>query len=289
MDLIEIVEAEHRHVERLFERFERAVRSENAGQQLELARDIRHELSAHAAVEEQVLYPALQRAGVSEERLDALEEHHAVKVALSELQAMRPGDERFAAKMHVVEKGTRLHVQEEESTLLPRLREALPAEALQTLGLEFAALRRSAPTRPHPASPDSPPANYFTNAAAALLDRLLDSAIVARGLLRSTAQQLLAGTVRAGRDMASRTRWNGKVLVEQARATGERALQRTRVLGVEVLEGAVETGHEVAERIEHRTEVAARELAGRVREKARVPRTPRRARPRARARARARA
>jgi hemerythrin superfamily protein len=131
MDAIQMIEADHRQFERSFGRFDRAARSGDAREQARVARDIVRELSAHAAVEEQAVYPALARAGVAAERLDALEDHHAVKVALAELQATTPADERFAAKVRLVAKNVLRHVEEEESTLLPRLREALDPVALQ--------------------------------------------------------------------------------------------------------------------------------------------------------------
>jgi hemerythrin superfamily protein len=262
MDLVHIIQAEHRQVERLFERFEGAVRSGDQREQATVARQVVRDLSLHAAVEEQVLYPALVRAGAAAERLDALEDHHAVKVALSEIEAMRPGQERFAAKVRVVEKSVRRHVEEEESTLLPRLRERLEDHELQRLGAEFEALRRSAPTRPHPASPDTPPANLLANAAASLVDRLRDALDEAADLVRDVAQQLLRRAIRLGREVAGRVRQNGKGLVERARARGEQALQQARVRGAEVVEGTTEQAPEVPGRIEHRTAVASRELSG---------------------------
>lgn len=261
MDVTQIIEADHRSIERLLDRFERAARADDARLEGELARALVREISQHAAVEEQVLYPALQRAGLSAERLDALEDHHATKLALSELQALTPAAERFVAKVHVVAKSLRLHMQEEEATVLPRLREEIPAEELERMGAEFEVLQRSAPTRPHPASPDAPPANLFANAAASLVDRLRDAVDDGRRRVRTTAQLLVMSAVRAGRDAAGRTRQNGKLLVAQAREGGERALQRTRVLGVEVLQGAAETGQDVADRIEQRTASAARDLS----------------------------
>jgi hemerythrin superfamily protein len=263
VNVIHVVEAEHRSIERLFDRFERAARAGDPRQEAELARELVREISQHAAVEEQVLYPALQRAGLTAERLDALEDHHATKLALSELQALTPAAERFVAKVHVVAKALRLHMQEEESAVLPRLGEEVGPDELERMGGEFEALRRAAPTRPHPASPDVPPANLFVNAAASLVDRLRDALEDGRRRLRTTAQLLVVSAVRAGRDAAGRTRQNGKLLVAQAREGGERALERTRVLGVEVLQGAADTGQGVAKKIEQRSALAARELSQR--------------------------
>lgn len=260
MDAVQIIEADHRQVERSFEQFERAVLAGDERGQGRLARKIVRDLSVHAALEEQVLYPALARAGVAAARLDALEDHHAVKVSLSEIEAMTPRQERFAAKVRLVARTVRRHVQEEEATLLPQLRKALDREALQRLGAELEALRRSAPTRPHPAAPDTPPANLFANAVASLVDRLRDALAEGGELLRSTVQQLLRRSFRAGRDAAVRAREGGEGLLEEARERGERLVKGARVLGTEVAGDAAERGSELAERIEHRTALASREL-----------------------------
>ncbi len=263
MNVIHLIEADHRHIETAFERFDRAARNGDERQQTELARDLLRQLSVHAAVEEQVLYPALSRAGVSSERLEALEDHHAVKVSLSELQAMTPGQERYAPKMRVIEKSVRRHIEEEESTLLPRLRDALDTESLQRLGAEIEAAKRSAPTRPHPAAPDEPPANFFANAAAAMSDRLVDALDSAGDLLRASVRYVLGGTLRFGRDAAFRARQDGEVMASQVRARGERAVERVRAAGAEIVEGAADQGAEVARRIEHRGATASRELRAR--------------------------
>ncbi|HET9596299.1 MAG TPA: hemerythrin domain-containing protein, partial [Anaeromyxobacteraceae bacterium] len=216
MDAIQLIERDHREVERLFGAFDRAARAGDVREQARLAREITRELSVHAAIEEQVLYPALRRAGVEAERLDALEDHHAVKVLLSELDALGPRAERFAPKVRLVARSVRRHVEEEESELLPRLRQALGDDELRSMGEELARARRAAPTRPHPLAPDTPPANVVANAAAALLDRSRDALLEAAEVLRAMAEQGAWRSARAAREAASRVRTGGRAAVEQA-------------------------------------------------------------------------
>jgi len=278
MDIVQIIEADHRQIDRLFEQFERAARNEDVATQGRLARQLVRELSVHAASEEQVLYPALARAGMNPERLDSLEDHHAVKVTLSELQAMSPGEERYAAKVHLVAKSVRRHVEEEEATILPQLKQSLDADALQRLGEEFQTLRRSAPTRPHPTAPDQPPANIAANAGAALVDRLRDSLMEAGELVRATARQVFERALRAGRDVADRARHDGEQLLQEARTRSERAVQKARVLGAEVVEESADRGVQLAGELEARVAPASREVGRRVRGvMARARRVPREA------------
>jgi len=260
MDPIQIIEADHRQIERSFGRFDRAVRSGDAQEQGRVARDIIRALSVHAAIEEQAVYPALARAGVTAERLDALEDHHAVKVALAEIAAMTPADERFAPKVRVVAKNVMRHVQEEEATLLPQLREELDDAELQGLAEELETLRRSAPTRPHPAAPDTPPANLITNATASVLDRVRDAMIEGAELLRWTAKRVVERGLQAGRGAAERVRRNGEALLEGARVRGLHLVEEARERGAEVAGNAAERGVALVNRVEARTALASREL-----------------------------
>ncbi len=276
MDIVQIIEADHRQIDKLFDQFERATRTEDQRQQGRIARRLVRELSVHAAAEEQVLYPALARVGMDHERLDSLEDHHAVKLTLAELQAMHPAHPRYAAKMRLAAKSVRRHVEEEEATILPQLRQSLDADALRRLGEEFRTIRRSAPTRPHPTAPDQPPANVVANAGAALVDRLRDGIRDAADFTRATVQQVFGRALRASRGAADRARQDGEQLLGEARARGERAMQQARLLGAEVVEETAQRGAAIADRIEARVTPASREVSRRLRgDVARARRTPR--------------
>ncbi len=139
-------------------------------------------------IEEQALYPTLRRAEESaeDEVLESLEEHHLVKLTLAELDAMSPDDERYPAKVTVLMENVRHHVEEEEQELLPRLRKALSPADLRDLGRSLVALKRVAPTRPHPSSPDTPPGNLLAGPVASVYDRGRD---VVRGLAERGARR----------------------------------------------------------------------------------------------------
>jgi hemerythrin-like domain-containing protein len=129
-------------------------------------------LSVHAAIEETVFYPAARAEvpATDDQVLEALEEHHVVKWTLSELDGLDPSDERYGAKVTVLIESVRHHVDEEEQELFPAVRKALGQQRLRELGTELVAARRSAPTRPHPRSPDTPPGNLVAQAVTAPFD-----------------------------------------------------------------------------------------------------------------------
>ena len=176
MDAITLLKDDHKAVEALFKRFEKA--GDNAFVEKRAMVDkIIEELSIHAAVEEQLFYP-VTRATVPETEdiaLESLEEHHIVKWVLSELDDMNPQDERFDAKVTVLIENVRHHVEEEEEEYFPKVRDELGRNALGDLGDAMAAAKKVAPTHPHPRSPDTPPGNLVVGTAAGMVDRVGDT------------------------------------------------------------------------------------------------------------------
>ena len=96
-DAIALIKADHRKVEELFEKFEKA-RDED--RKRALAREICTELTIHAMIEEEILYPASRarsRRGMLDE---AYVEHDGAKVLISEI--WRLDAEFFEAKVTVL-------------------------------------------------------------------------------------------------------------------------------------------------------------------------------------------
>ena len=174
MDAITLLKQDHKTVEKLFKQFEKA---KQPAQQRKLAGQVIKELSVHAAIEEQVFYPAIREAVEETEDtvLESLEEHHIVKWTLSELDGMDPETERFVPKMTVLIESVRHHVEEEEDELFPQVREALGRKQLAELGEAMEKAKKAAPTRPHPRAPDTPPGNLVAGAGAAVLDKARDA------------------------------------------------------------------------------------------------------------------
>jgi hemerythrin superfamily protein len=176
MDAITMLKDDHKTVEQLFKRFEKAGDRAFVAKR-DIVDRIIEELSIHAAVEEQLFYPVI-RATVPDTEdlaLESLEEHHIVKWVLSELESMAPEDERFDAKVTVLIENVRHHVEEEEGELFPMVRDELGRNALTDLGDAMAEARKSAPTHPHPRSPDTPPGNVVIGTAAGVADRIGDA------------------------------------------------------------------------------------------------------------------
>ena len=110
-DAIALLKADHRKVEDLFEKFEKA-RDDSRKQAI--AEQICDELKIHTAIEEEIFYPAF-KGKIEEDTLsEAYVEHDGAKVLINDIMAGSPADEYYAAKVTVLSEEIKHHVHEEE-------------------------------------------------------------------------------------------------------------------------------------------------------------------------------
>ncbi|MGZ4707430.1 MAG: hemerythrin domain-containing protein [Acidimicrobiales bacterium] len=229
MDAITLLKEDHHTVAQLFTRFERAG-DEAYETKRKIVDRIIEELSVHAAIEELVFYPTVRREvkGATDMALESLEEHHIVKWLLSELEGMDPHAERFEAKVTVLIESVRHHVEEEETDLFPKVRDQLSRTRLAELGDRLAAAKKTAPTHPHPRSPDTPPGNVIAGTAASLVDKATDA-------VKSAVSDTISMVTRSGDDVAEKVsdtaseveHTASRTAHEAARATARTARQAT--------------------------------------------------------------
>jgi len=171
MDAIALLKQDHKAVRALFRRFERTSPAAAKTNQ-ELANRIIEELSRHAAIEEELFYPTVRETFPDDEEyvLEALEEHHAAKSLLAEIDRLSPTHERFRAKVMVLIESVERHIEEEERTVFPELRRVMDRRQLAELGRALQAAKATAPTKPHPHLPDEPPLLPLVGVAAGVVD-----------------------------------------------------------------------------------------------------------------------
>jgi hemerythrin superfamily protein len=135
-DGIEVITTDHRAVEQLFTLIQAATKREDTELRRDLGIRITHELTVHTTIEEQVLYPAVRRyVDDGDDLADrAVEEHQAVKQLLAKLEGVAPDDNDYLPGFRELEQQVSQHVQEEESTLLPALRDSVRGEVIYDLG-----------------------------------------------------------------------------------------------------------------------------------------------------------
>jgi hemerythrin-like domain-containing protein len=138
MKATELLKKQHREVKGLF----RKAKSADAEERREILDQIEEKLQHHMHIEENVFYPAvreLETKKTQEMVPEAYEEHHVVKLVLAEFPDLDPEDERFEAKMTVLDELIQHHVEEEESEMF-KSAERLGDARLKELGAEMEAM-----------------------------------------------------------------------------------------------------------------------------------------------------
>jgi hypothetical protein len=131
-DAIALLKEDHRKVEDLFEKADKARDSDRKKQ---LVQQICTELMIHSMIEEEIFYPACKDQVKDEDLLEeGYVEHDGAKVLIAELLGSDPDAEFYDAKVTVLAEMIKHHVKEEEKRsegLFAQARDAgLDVEAL---------------------------------------------------------------------------------------------------------------------------------------------------------------
>jgi hemerythrin superfamily protein len=130
MSAIDLLESQHRQVEKLFKQIEKVSDSEK---KTRLFEEIADKLAIHAAIEEHHFYPAVKAKRTEDILLEAVEEHLTIKRSLADLLKTDVDDQTFDAKLKVLKEEVEHHVEEEESDLFPKVKRILTADDLDAL------------------------------------------------------------------------------------------------------------------------------------------------------------
>ena len=159
MNAIDLLEKQHREVEQLFKKFEKA---EGEEEKQSLFEEIGDKLAVHAGIEEKHFYPATKTARTEDELREAVEEHLSVKRIIADLLEMEPSNPQFEPKVLVLKEQVEHHVEEEEEELFPKVKKMLSRDELDDLGtvmedlaqeLEAGTPRESVPAETGSAAP----------------------------------------------------------------------------------------------------------------------------------------
>ena len=126
-DWLDVLMAEHRAVEALFEQLLRTETSEKL-KRTKLLLSLQQALGKHAMQEEDVVYPHLRMAGVEAETKELITEHGDIKTYLHELEELPKDDPKWIGRAREFHKLVQHHVHLEETEIFPRFREQLSAE-----------------------------------------------------------------------------------------------------------------------------------------------------------------
>jgi hypothetical protein len=108
---ISLLKKDHREVDAMFDEYEQL---EADAEKLALFNKIALALKVHTQIEEEILYPE-ERGDIEDDMLDeAYVEHAGAKKLIAEIEAMKPSEAFYDAKVKVLGEYIKHHVKEEE-------------------------------------------------------------------------------------------------------------------------------------------------------------------------------
>jgi hemerythrin superfamily protein len=172
-DVVDLLLAQHNEIKALFQQVAMATGT----QKRDLFEQLVRLLAVHESAEEEVVHPAARRkANAADAVVDArLREEDEAKHALADLYDMGVDHPQFDSKLDTLAGAVLDHAEHEEHDEFPYLRQNLDAEARRRMAGAVRAAEATAPTRPHPASGESAPANMLAGPPMAVFDRMRDA------------------------------------------------------------------------------------------------------------------
>jgi hemerythrin superfamily protein len=135
-DVVDLIMKDHRELERIFDEL-----MSNPDKRAGLLPVMTTLLTAHSRAEEAEVYPAAREAGGDEEVKHSQEEHLEADQLAAALVETDPMSEEFPQALQKLVDAVKHHVEEEESTVLPGMRERLSEDRLAELGEAFLSSR----------------------------------------------------------------------------------------------------------------------------------------------------
>jgi len=138
-DVVDLIMTDHREVERLFEIMTR--QPETRVLHFPVLSAL---LISHSRAEEAEVYPvARDEAGETEEVAHSQQEHAEAEALLEQMATMDPTSQEFDKALQDLVAAVTHHVEEEEATVLPGMREGLSDQRRSELADAFATARAS--------------------------------------------------------------------------------------------------------------------------------------------------
>lgn len=172
-DVVELLLEQHNQIKTLFNR----VASAQGTEKREAFEDLVRLLAVHESAEEEVVHPVARRKVERGEQVvrGRLQEEDHAKHALAELYNLGVDHPEFNQKLTAVADAVLQHASREEAEEFPSLRQNISEEQLKRMAGAVRVAEAVAPTRPHPKSGESAPANLLTGPPMAVFDRVRDA------------------------------------------------------------------------------------------------------------------
>ena len=136
-NIIELIKQDHEKARYLFDKASKSGRREVAALQ-KLFSQLEEELEVHMQGEERFLYPVLERHEEARGQvLESFEEHQVARTLLGTFQSLAVDDERWGAKLKVLNEVVEHHMEEEEREVFKLARKVLDKNQLQEMAVQF--------------------------------------------------------------------------------------------------------------------------------------------------------
>ena len=203
----QMIRQDHKKVEGLFKKFEQ---TQGSQAKRRLAENAMAELEVHAALEEEIFYPAVKKEVDDGSSMvqEAIEEHQTVKQLISELKGMQEANEEFESQFSQLMENVQHHVEEEESEMLPKVEES--QLDLNSLGQQMAQRKQQMQNR----------GRATKKAANAAATR---KSATSKSSARKTARKKSAGSKTAARKTGSTKKNTGR---KATKKSGSRSRRR---------------------------------------------------------------
>lgn len=142
MKIIEILKHDHA---KLRKDIQELLDMEVGHEAMQKAEDFTRFLTIHQRIEEDVLYPPLEKVSATKGKvLEGIQEHHVLDVLVKELMKLNPKDKMWTAKLTVIKEDLEHHLTEEEQDLFPKISNSLNKEILEHIANEALEIKKDA-------------------------------------------------------------------------------------------------------------------------------------------------
>jgi hemerythrin superfamily protein len=172
-DVVELLVDQHNQIRQMFGEMENA----QGDRKREMFEDMVRMLAIHETVEEEVVHPVSRRKIEGGQQIveQRLHEEDQAKHMLGELHDLGPDKPEFDIRFQALKNAVLQHAEREERDEFSQLRQKVDADQLRRMADAVRMAERTAPTRPHPRTPESAVGNLLAGPPLAVFDRVRDA------------------------------------------------------------------------------------------------------------------
>jgi hemerythrin superfamily protein len=182
-DVVDLLGADHREFDRIFTELE-GLRGRSEPEAITRKRELVDEVTIglvkHSVAEETRVYPRVEKKIDKDEAEHSKEEHAEAEETMKRLERMDADDPGFDDAVAELIREIRHHVEHEEGRMFAELRANFTHDELVEMAEQVETIKKIAPTRAHPMTPNEAGVRLAVGPVASLLDHLRD-AVSGRG------------------------------------------------------------------------------------------------------------